>query len=80
MSTATLSQTCETVPLDQKAAWSLDDVALATTLSKRSIQYLTRTAAFPHFYVGTRLLFNPQAVRTWIQSRANASSQSLAVH
>jgi len=57
------------VPIDAKAAWSLDDTALSTTLSKRTIQDAIYRGELPCIRVGRRVLLLPESVREWLVSR-----------
>lgn len=56
------------IPIDQKSVWSLEDAALATTLSKRTIQKAIRSGDLTCIRVGRRVLLFPDAIRAWLAS------------
>lgn len=68
---AALLRPAETA-LTDKAAWSLDDAAKATSLSTRMIQKLVKDGVMPHGRIGRRLIFDPPTIRQWIASRCGA--------
>lgn len=59
-------------PLADKAAWSLEDAAKATSLSTRMIQKLVKDGVMPHGRIGRRLIFDPPTIRQWIASRCGS--------
>jgi excisionase family DNA binding protein len=65
----------EETPLSAKIAWSLVDAAKATSLSTRFIQHAVKRGELKPIRAGRRILFAPDAVRTWLESlQASAPS------
>lgn len=69
----TALQRAPKTPLGDKAAWSLDDAATATSLSPRMIQRLVKAGEMPHGRIGRRLMFDPPTIRRWIAARCGAA-------
>jgi hypothetical protein len=69
---AALRRPVET-PLSERAAWSLDDTAKATSLSTRMLEKLVKGGVIPHGRIGSRLIFDPPTIRRWIAARCGAA-------
>lgn len=61
-------------PLNDRAAWSLQDTARALGLSIRTVQHLVRRGELPVARIGRRLLFSPERIRAWLESRQTTTS------
>lgn len=52
----------ERVPLTEKVAWNVDDVAAASGLSDRFVKDLAAKGFFRAYKIGRRTLFNPRQI------------------
>ena len=58
--------------------WSLDQCAEFLQCSTKTVRKMMR-GGFPHFYVGRRPRFRPEAVREWVHEQERSRPHSLTV-
>lgn len=54
------------IPLDQRAAWSVAETARALGISERTVSKLIASGELPVSRVGRRILICPVTVRSWL--------------
>ena len=55
----------------QRLAYSLDEFAEATGLSKRMLWELTNRNEIPHRRVGRRILYPVRLIETWLEEKSS---------
>ncbi|WLD14370.1 helix-turn-helix domain-containing protein [Planctellipticum variicoloris] len=57
------------VLVENRLAWSYEDLALMTGLSRPTLRNLVLNHGFPHVRIGHRVLFTPESVRDWFATQ-----------
>lgn len=55
---------------DQKLALSIPEAAERMSISDTAMRQLARTAGFPSFKVGTRLLISAKGLEAWVEEQS----------